>query len=130
MSATAATPLLLVENADDTAFVVDHLLRRAGHAVERAVDGRAAAARIRTGPPAPLVILDLMLPYHDGFELLAMLRAQPGWATVPALVLSERALEKDIVRAFEAGADDYVVKPFQPGELIARIQRMLARSAR
>lgn len=125
----AATPLLLVEDEDDIAFVVDFLLRREGHAVERANDGRQAADRIRTGPPPPLVILDLMLPYHDGFELLALLRAQPGWATVPVLVLSAKSQEKDIVRALEAGANDHVVKPFQPRALMARVQRLLGGSA-
>src|SRR5688572_22892593 len=121
MSAPAdRTPLLLVEDADDIALIVDYLLRREGHDVERAADGRQAATRIRSGPPPPLVVLDLMLPYHDGYELLALLRAQPGWSSVPVLVLSARAREMDIVRAFEGGADDYVVKPFQPRELVAR----------
>jgi len=126
MSAPAdRMPLLLVEDADDVALIVDYLLRREGHAVERAADGRRAAERIRTGPPPPLVILDLMLPHHDGFELLGMLRAQPGWESVPVVVLSARTQEEDVVRAFESGASDYVVKPFRPRELLARIRRLL-----
>lgn len=122
------SPLLLVEDDDDVAFLVEHLLRREGHLVERAADGRQAAERVRTGPPPALVILDIMLPYHDGYEILAMIRAQPGWSRVPVLTLSAKSLEKDIVRALEGGAADYVVKPFQPRELIARIHGLIARS--
>jgi DNA-binding response OmpR family regulator len=125
----AAAPLLLIEDDDDVAFVVDYLLTREGLAIERASDGCTAMNRIRAGPPPPLVVLDLMLPYHDGFELLATLRATPGWATVPVLVLTSKTLENDAVRVFAGGADDLVVKPFHARELVARIQRLLARSA-
>lgn len=126
MSAPARTmPLLLVEDADDVAFVVDYLLRREGHDVERAVDGRRALDRIRTGAPPPLVVLDLMLPYHDGFEVLAAVRAQPGWESVPVLVLTGKLQEADVVRALEGGASDVVLKPFQARELVARIERLL-----
>lgn len=128
MSEHPGPPLLLVEDDDDAAFLVDYLLRREGHAVERAADGRQAAERVRSGPPPALVILDIMLPYHDGYEILAMIRAQPGWSRVPVLTLSAKSLEKDIVRALQGGASDHVVKPFQPRELIARIQGLLARS--
>src|SRR5688500_20189108 len=99
MSAPAdRMPLLLVEDADDVALIVDYLLSREGHAVERAADGRRAVERIRTGPPPPLVILDLMLPHHDGFELLGMLRAQPGRGAVPGGVVSAREQGGGVVR--------------------------------
>jgi YaiO family outer membrane protein len=126
-AAGEAIPLLHVEDDDIAALAVGHLLGREGFAVERAIDGRAAAERIRTAPPPRLVILDLKLPYHDGFELLAMMQAQLAWAQVPVLVLSVRSMEEDIVRAFEGGAGDYVIKPFQPRELLARVRRLLAR---
>lgn len=71
--------------------------------------------------------MDIMLPYHDGLELIERLRAQAGWAQVPVLMLTAKAREADIVRALELGADDYVTKPFQPEELLARIRRLLRR---
>lgn len=130
MSAPPEPPLLLVEDDDDVASVVEHVLRREGFVVERAVDGRQAAARVSSGTPPAAVILGLMLPYHDGHELLAMIRAAPAWADVPVLMLSAKALEKDIVRAFDGGADDYVAIPFAPRELVARLRRRLARTRR
>jgi DNA-binding response OmpR family regulator len=129
MSGQPGLPLLLVEDDDDLACLVEYLLRREGHVVERASDGRQAAERVRTGPRPALVILDIMLPYHDGYEILAMIRAQPGWSGVPVLTLSAKSLEKDIARALESGAADHVVKPFQTRDLIARIHGLIARSA-
>ncbi len=72
-----------------------------------------------------LVLLDIMLPYHDGLEILARLRAQPEWEDVPVIMLTAKSREANIVRALEVGADDYVTKPFQPDELLARLRRFL-----
>jgi DNA-binding response OmpR family regulator len=69
------------------------------------------------------VILDLMLPYIDGFELLVQIRESAEWYRVPVVVLSGKVSERDIVRAIELGADDYVTKPYKPLELSARIRR-------
>jgi two-component system, OmpR family, alkaline phosphatase synthesis response regulator PhoP len=66
-----------------------------------------------------------MMPYADGFELLAHLRAKPDWRDVPVMMLTARSQEKDIVRALDAGASDYVIKPFLPEELKARIRRLV-----
>lgn len=66
-----------------------------------------------------------MLPHADGYELLALLRSRPGWEAVPVILLTARSQEKDIVRALEAGADDYMVKPFKPDELRARVRRLV-----
>lgn len=121
-----ATPrLVLVEDEDDIAFLVRFLLERNGFAVDHLADGRQALAYLRDQAPPALVVLDVMLPYHDGLELLERLRATPTWQDVPVLMLTAKAREKDIVRALELGADDYVAKPFQPEELLARIRRLL-----
>ena len=66
-----------------------------------------------------------MLPYVDGFQLVAMIRAKPDWQNVPIIMLTARSQEGDIVRALDAGANDYVVKPFKPEELKARMKRLL-----
>ncbi|MNL83724.1 Phosphate regulon transcriptional regulatory protein PhoB [compost metagenome] len=66
-----------------------------------------------------------MLPYADGFQLVSQIRAKPNWESVPIVMLTAKSQEKDIVRALDAGANDYVLKPFQPQELMARLRRFL-----
>ncbi|UXZ54417.1 response regulator [Halomonas sp. 7T] len=128
MSSTAAT-ILLVEDEEDIAFLLRFLLERNGYQVEHAEEGRQALERITHGASSSqvpdLVLLDMMLPYHDGLEILARLRSQPVWEDVPVVMLTAKAREADIVRALELGADDYVTKPFQPDELLARLRRFL-----
>jgi DNA-binding response OmpR family regulator len=75
--------------------------------------------------PPDLVLLDVMLPYSDGFELLAQLRSTAGWENVPVIVITAKVHEEDAVRALALGADDYLTKPFSPAELAARIRRRL-----
>jgi len=125
----AASTVWLIEDEEDVAFLLRFLLERSGYNVERAEDGRQAMARIEQSANSDkvpdLVLLDIMLPYHDGLEILARLRAQPEWEDVPVIMLTAKSREADIVRALEVGADDYVTKPFQPDELLARLRRFL-----
>jgi DNA-binding response OmpR family regulator len=69
-----------------------------------------------------------MLPYVDGFEIIGLIRAQAGWEGVPVLMLTAKNTERDTVRALDAGADDFIIKPFQPQELLARLRRYLVAS--
>ena len=78
---------------------------------------------IETGAVPAVALLDVMLPFVDGFELVRCLRAQAGWADVPVVMLTAKTQESDIVRALDAGANDYILKPFQPAELLARLRR-------
>lgn len=126
---SARQRLLIVEDDVHISFLLGYLAEKEGFAVETVADGRAAAGRIASGPAADLVLLDVMLPYTDGFELLAQLRANPAWTGVPVIVLTSRTREHDAVRALGLGADDYLHKPFSPAELIARIRRRLKRPA-
>lgn len=116
--------ILMVEDDEHIAYILRFLLERHGFQVEHAADGRQALQRFMQ-PPADLVLMDIMLPYHDGLELLGRLRGEPAWAATPVLMLTAKAREGDIVRALDAGADDYVTKPFQPEEVLARVRRML-----
>jgi DNA-binding response OmpR family regulator len=118
------TAILLVEDDEHIAYILRFLLERHGFAVEHAADGRQALERFGRSPP-DLVLMDIMLPYHDGLELLERLRAEPAWNATPVLMLTAKAREADIVRALDLGADDYVTKPFQPEEVLARVRRML-----
>jgi DNA-binding response OmpR family regulator len=117
--------VLVVEDDESIAQLLEFMLQREGHTVQVLRDGRAAEARLGTGEVPALVIMDVMLPYKDGFELITLLRAQPAWARVPVLMLSAKSQEPDIVRALEAGSTGYVVKPFQPQEVMARVRQLL-----
>lgn len=121
--------VLVVEDDESIAQLLEFMLQREGHAVQVLRDGRAAEARFTSGDVPALVIMDVMLPYKDGFELIALLRAQPAWARVPVLMLSAKSQEPDIVRALEAGSTGYVVKPFQPQEVMARVRQLLQGAA-
>ena len=127
MESPATEQLALVVEDDRTiALLVRFLLEREGYTVDHCADGRVALERITTGERPALALLDIMLPYVDGYELLAAIRQQAGWEGVPVLMLSAKGAEGDIVRALDAGADDYIVKPFQPDELKARLRRLVA----
>lgn len=126
---TDARPrILVVEDEEDIAFILRFLLERNGYEVDHAADGRQALERVAGTPPAA-VLLDIMLPYHDGIEIVARLRADAAWKHVPVLMLTAKAREVDIVRALELGADDYVTKPFQPEEVLARLRRLMKKHA-
>lgn len=117
--------ILVVEDDTNIAQLLEFMLEREGHATTLLADGEAAAQHIASAAPPDLVLLDAMLPYRDGLSLLATMRASAAWRQVPVLMLTARSLERDIVQALEAGASDYVVKPFQPQELLARVRRFV-----
>jgi DNA-binding response OmpR family regulator len=121
------TTVLIIEDDEHISHLLKFMLERQGYRVETATDGRAAQQAIeqRSGPPN-LVLLDVMLPYVDGFELVKLIREREGWQKVPVIMLTAKTMEQDIVRALDAGANDFVVKPFQPNELLARLRRFLA----
>jgi DNA-binding response OmpR family regulator len=116
---------LIVEDDEQIAFLLRFIMEREGFQVHYAPDGRQARQLIDTLPPPAIVTLDVMLPYADGFQLLVDIRNKPGWQVLPVLMLTSKSQEKDIVRALELGANDYVVKPFKPEELRARMRRLV-----
>jgi DNA-binding response OmpR family regulator len=116
---------LVVEDDDQIAYLLKFILEREGFDVRIAADGKTAQEAIAKLAPPAVVTLDVMLPHVDGFQLLAEIRARPGWQSLPVLMLTSKSQEKDIVRALEAGAQDYIVKPFKPDELRARIKRLV-----
>lgn len=116
---------LVVEDDDDIAFLLKFILEREGFEVHVAGDGRQAQEAIGKLAPPAIVTLDIMLPYVDGLQLLEQIRAKRGWKTLPVLMLTAKAQEKDIVHALDAGANDYIVKPFQPDEMRARVRRLV-----
>lgn len=116
--------VLVVDDEPKIVEVVSDYMRNAGFSVTSAADGRAAIASARARPP-DLVVLDLGLPGLDGLEVTRELRlASP----VPIIMLTARGDETDRVLGLELGADDYLVKPFSPRELVARVRAVLRRT--
>jgi DNA-binding response OmpR family regulator len=112
---------------DDDELLVDLLTYRLGargYQVSAARDGGEALTRLAEDRP-DAVVLDAMMPVVDGFEVLRRIREQPETAALPVVMLSARKQERDIVGALELGASDFVVKPFIPEELLARLARLL-----
>lgn len=122
----AAREAVVVEDDADIGKLLEFILEREGFEVTLCSDGRGGAARLASHDIPSLVILDVMLPYVNGYELLAIVRKSPDWKRVPVLMLTSKSRESDIVRALDAGANDYVTKPFQPAELLARVRRLMA----
>jgi len=118
--------VLIVE--DETALVelLRYNLEQTGFLVSVAYDGEEALASVQEDPP-DLILLDWMLPLMSGIEVCRQLRRQIATANLPIIMLTARGEEGDRVRGLDAGADDYVAKPFSPTELIARIRAVLRR---
>jgi DNA-binding response OmpR family regulator len=118
--------ILVVEDEVDIQEIVSYNLEKAGFSVAAVETGEEALDQIRQGRP-DLVVLDLMLPGIDGLEVCRLLKQDAATRDLPILMLTARAEEVDRVVGLELGADDYVVKPFSPRELVLRIQAILRR---
>ena len=116
--------VLVVEDDPVVSHLIAHLLTRTGFVVEVAADGREARDLVDTLPPPSVVILDVMLPFVDGFEIVERVRGTERWSRVPILMLTSKAQESYVVRAFKVGVNDYVIKPFRPEEFVARVQHL------
>ena len=116
---------LIVDDDLALADVVSFTLRRAGFEVITAHDGQAALERWQTESP-DIIILDLNLPKLDGLQICQRVRAT---SETPIIILSVRGDEDDIVRGLQIGADDYIVKPFSPRQLVARVEAVLRRAS-
>ncbi len=116
--------ILVVEDEPSIGEVVSLYLKRAGYGVTLAGDGQAALEAFKQ-TPHDLVIVDVMLPKMDGYELTRRLRV---WGDVPIIMLTARKEEADRIAGLDMGADDYVVKPFSPQELVSRVKAVLRRA--
>jgi DNA-binding response OmpR family regulator len=124
-----ASRILIVEDDPDIAQLVARYLDKAGFKTELAANGREALQAIGAHRP-DLIVLDLMLPQIDGLEICRMVRTDPASANVPIIMLTARGEESERIVGLEIGADDYVGKPFSPGELVARVRALLRRVKR
>ena len=116
--------ILIAEDEESIVTSLDFLMRRGGHETRLAGDGPAALAALGEFRP-DVVILDLMLPRKSGLDVCREIRSRAEWRGMRVLMLTARGSGADIARGLEAGADDYVVKPFSTHDLVERVKALL-----
>ena len=119
--------ILIVEDEQDIADLIGFNLQRAGFEVIKAYDGIVGTEMALRERP-DLIVLDLMLPGRDGYSVFRELRRDTRTTAIPVIMLTARAQTEDRIQGLEAGADDYLTKPFSPKELMLRVQAILKRS--
>lgn len=123
-TASQVRDVLVIEDDPVVSRLVGHLLTRRGFTVHISADGLHAQSLLQTMSRPAVIVMDVMLPYVSGFELIAEIRQTPGWERVPVIMLTSKSQESDVLRAFDVGVNDYVVKPFRPEEFVARVRRL------
>lgn len=118
--------ILVVEDDKDIADLIARYLRRAGYTVDILSSGAAVLPRVEAAAP-DLIVLDVMLPGLDGLSICRALRGRPATAVIPIIMVTAKDDEADRIGGLQLGADDYVTKPFSPGELAARVAALLRR---
>ena len=118
--------VLVADDEEDILELIVFRLEHSGYTVLQAHDGAEALELARSAQP-DLAVLDVMMPKMDGFELTRRLREDEATSRMPIILLTARTQEADIQRGFDAGADDYIRKPFSPQELRSRVQAILGR---
>jgi two-component system alkaline phosphatase synthesis response regulator PhoP len=122
-----AQRILVVDDDREIVRLVRAYLEQAGYQVLVAYDGDSALRVLRRDRP-DLIVLDLMLPGRDGWEVTRIVRGDPNLAPTPVIMLTARVEDQDTIVGLELGADDYVPKPFNPREVVARVRAVLRRS--
>lgn len=119
--------ILVVDDEPDFLDIVRQVLEARGYGVASAADGAAGMAALRADRP-DLVILDVNMPVMSGYDVCREIRADPALSDLPVVMLTIRNRDQEIVEGLDCGADEYMAKPFEPRELIARIRNLLERS--
>ena len=117
--------ILIVEDDEDLVRLSTHWLEREGYKVEHAADGEAALALLGHDPLPALVLLDVMLPKLDGFEVLRHIRADKRTKTLPVVMVTSFSRDRDAARGRELGANDYIVKPLHELDFIKRVEHII-----
>jgi two-component system alkaline phosphatase synthesis response regulator PhoP/two-component system response regulator VicR len=115
--------ILAVDDERHIVRLVEVNLQRAGYEVVTAFDGKEALEKVKSENP-DLVVLDVMMPYMDGFEVLRNLKADPTTAEIPVIMLTAKAQDADVFRGWQSGVDCYLTKPFNPMELLTFVKRI------
>lgn len=118
--------VVVADDEPQIANLVKFKLEKSGYDVAWAENGVQALEKIKEKRP-DLVILDVMMPMMDGFEVLKKMKSDPSTSGIPVIMLTARSMEDDVIKGFDTGAVDYVTKPFSVSELAARVKSALAR---
>lgn len=116
--------ILIVDDEPNIVISLEFLMKREGYEVDIAPDGEAALKALAEGRP-DLVLLDVMLPRMNGFEVCSRIRTNPAWREIKILVLTAKGRDSEIARGLGLGADLYVTKPFSTRDLVAQVRRLL-----
>lgn len=119
--------ILIVDDDPDIRELVAFKLRQMGYGVRVEKDGELGLAAAKTDQP-DLILLDVMMPKISGIEMCRRLRDDVATTDIPIILITAKAQEADVERGFAAGANEYIVKPFSPRDLVARVENMLAPS--
>jgi DNA-binding response OmpR family regulator len=123
-----ARRILIVDDEPSIVISLEFLMKREGYEIEVAADGEAAMKSLAGSLP-DLVLLDVMLPKMNGFEVCQRIRANPAWRDVKILVLTAKGRDSEIAKGLTLGADLYVTKPFSTKDLVAQVRQLLGDSA-
>ncbi len=121
----AGEKILVVDDSKVNVKMLDEYLRD-GYEVVKAYSGEEALRKVKDNPP-DLILLDIMMPGIDGYEVCERLKADPRTSFIPIVMVTSLEKEEERIKGLELGAEDYIVKPFSPGELRARVRRVLSR---
>jgi len=122
--------VLVVEDEPENRLFIGLMLRTEGYDVLEAEDGQCALELLARESPPELILLDVMMPGLNGWQVFQRLRADPRWAGIPVVMLTALAQRSDVERAVELGVDGYLTKPFEPADLIHTMEETLNRRAR
>jgi DNA-binding response OmpR family regulator len=117
--------ILIVDDEPSIVISLEYLMKREGHDTAVAIDGEAALEALAAWSP-DLVILDVMLPRMDGFEVCRRIRSDPRWRDLKVIMLTARGRDPEVAKGLAVGADAYVTKPFSTRELAVQIRQLLA----
>lgn len=118
--------IVLAEDEPQIARLIEFKLKKEGYDVTWKENGEEALKAIKADKP-DLILLDIMMPVMDGYEVLRRLKEDENLTDIPVIMLTARAQEKDVVKGIDLGAEDYITKPFHPAELLARVKRILGK---
>ena len=122
--------VLVVEDEPENRLFIGLMLRTEGYEVVEAEDGHCALEMLEQGPLPELILLDVMMPGLNGWQVFQRLREDPRWAGIPVVMLTALAQRADVERAVELGVDGYLTKPFEPADLIHKMEETLSQKRR
>jgi DNA-binding response OmpR family regulator len=121
-----AKKIVLAEDEPQIARLIEFKLKKEGYEVTWKENGEEALEAIKADKP-DLILLDIMMPVMGGYEVLRRLKEDENLKSIPVIMLTAMAQEKDVVKGIDLGAEDYISKPFHPAELLARVKRILGK---